>query len=51
VYSGRISSSNSTSGIPRDTLVINTMVSHKWGDDYDDYDKWNTFLSFVAHIF
>jgi hypothetical protein len=46
-YSGRISSSWSTTGIHRVNLVTNPMISHEWGKD----QELNTTIMFTILLF
>ena len=51
-WSGRVSSSCSTSGTRRVNLVTNPVISHEWGKDREVFTTSGTYLwSFVTHIF
>jgi hypothetical protein len=52
MYSGRVSSSWSTSGTRRVNLVTNSVISHEWGKDQEVFTTGGTYpWSFVTHIF
>jgi len=52
MYSGRVSSSWSTSGTRRVNLVTNPVISHEWGKDREVFTTGGTYpWSFVTQIF
>jgi len=41
--SGRINSSGSTSGVRRVNLVINTVIRHEWGKEWEVFPTSGTY--------